>query len=138
MPNADLYSFGNITSNVHMAWVRKYCGRLKSDFSYSSKIVYNTFPWPEPTAGQKMRIEKTAKSILDARAKYSNSSLADLYGEHMFLYPELLKAHQENDKAVMEAYGFYKKKDDGKYTWLIPTEYVAELMKLYELKANKE
>ena len=122
--NSNIYIFGVINSNVHMAWTRAICGRLKSDYSYSNTIVYNNFPWPNPTDKQKEKIEKTAQMILDARAKYPNSSLADLYDE-LTMPPELRKAHQENDKAVMEAYGF----DWHKMT---ESDCVAELMKMYE------
>ena len=104
MPNADLYHFGVLTSNVHMAWMRTVCGRLKSDYSYSVNIVYNNFPWPVPTDAQKAKIEQTAQAILDARALYPDCSLADLYDE-VTMPPELRKAHQQNDKVVMEAYG---------------------------------
>lgn len=129
MPNADLYSFGVLTSNVHMAWMRTFCGRLKSDYSYSSTIVYNTFPFPIINEQQEKKIEKTAQSILDARKLYSNSSLADLYDE-LTMPKELRKAHQENDKAVMEVYGF----DWHKMT---EADCVAELMKLYEQKVKE-
>lgn len=104
MPDASLYSFGVITSNVHMAWMRVVGGRLKSDYSYSNTIVYNNFPWPTPTAAQKARIEQTAQAILDARALYPDCSLADLY-DQATMPPELIKAHQDNDRAVMDAYG---------------------------------
>lgn len=106
--DGTLYHFGVLTSNVHMAWTRYVCGRLKSDYDYSKKIVYNNFPWPTPTEAQKAKIEKTAQAILDARALYPDSSLADLYDE-LTMPPELRKAHQANDKAVMEAYGFWGK-----------------------------
>ncbi len=105
IPDASLYHFGVLTSNVHMSWMRVVCGRLKSDYSYSINIVYNNFPWPTPTDEQKARIEQTAQAILDARAKYPDCSLADLYDE-VTMPPELRKAHQENDRAVMAAYGF--------------------------------
>ena len=104
IPDATLYLFGVLTSNVHMAWMRATCGRLKSDYSYSINIVYNNFPWPEVTDEQKAKIEKTAQAILDARALYPDSSLADLYDD-LTMPPELRKAHQQNDRAVMEAYG---------------------------------
>ena len=104
IPNANLYHFGVLTSNVHMAWMRAVCGRLKSDYRYSKDIVYNNFPWPTPTEAQKARIEQTAQAILEARALYPDCSLADLYDEAT-MPPELRKAHQQNDKAVMEAYG---------------------------------
>lgn len=103
--NATIYHFGILTSNVHMAWMRAVCGRLKSDYDYSKKIVYNNFPWPTPTEEQKAKIEQTAQVILDARALYPDSSLADLYDE-VTMPVELRKAHQNNDRAVMQAYGF--------------------------------
>jgi hypothetical protein len=118
------YHFGILTSNVHMAWMRAVCGRLKSDYRYSKDVVYNNFPWPTPTNEQKTAIEKTAQAILDARAKYPDCSLADLYDE-VAMPPELRKAHQENDKAVMRAYGFWGKLNT-------ESECVAELMKMYQ------
>ena len=124
IPNATLYNFGILTSNVHMAWMRAVCGRLKSDYRYAKDIVYNSFPWPTPTAEQKSRIEQTAQAILDARAKYPGCSLADLYDEAT-MPPELRKAHQQNDKAVMQAYGFWGKLNT-------ETECVAELMKMHQ------
>jgi type I restriction-modification system DNA methylase subunit len=124
MPEASMFHFGILESNVHMAWMRAICGRLKSDYDYSIKIVYNNFPWPTPSDTQKARIEQTAQAILDARAKYPDCSLADLYDE-LTMPPELRKAHQENDKAVMDAYGF---------NWRTMTESdcVAELFKMYQ------
>lgn len=104
VPNATLYEFGVLESNVHMAWMRTVAGRLKSDYRYSAKIVYNNFPWPTPTEEQKKKIAETAQGILDARALYPSSSLADLYDE-LTMSVELRKAHQANDKAVMAAYG---------------------------------
>ena len=104
VPDATLYHFGVLTSNVHMAWVRTVCGRLKSDYQYSGATVYNNFPWPTPTDDQKGKIEKTAQMILDARAKYPDRSLAMLYDPRL-MPKELSKAHQANDRAVMEAYG---------------------------------
>lgn len=104
IPDANLYHFGILMSNVHMAWMRVVCGRLKSDYRYSKDIVYNNFPWPEATEVQKAKIEQTGQSILDARALYPDSSLADLYDE-VTMPAELRKAHQVNDRAVMEAYG---------------------------------
>ena len=129
VPNANLYQFGVITSNVHMSWMRTVGGRLKSDYRYSGGIVYNTFPWPTPTDEQKEAIEKTAQAILDARAKYPDCSLADLYDE-VAMPPELRKAHQENDKAVMQAYGFWGKLNT-------ESECVAELMKMYQKLINE-
>ena len=123
IPNATLYHFGVLTSNVHMAWMRVVCGRLKSDYRYSKDIVYNNFPWCQPTEEQKTRIEQTAQAILNARAKYPDSSLADLYDE-VTMPPELRKAHQENDRAVMAAYGFSTK--------MTESECVAELFKMYQ------
>ena len=105
MQNATLYHFGILTSNVHMAWMRAVCGRLKSDYSYSNTIVYNNFPWPEPSAEQVAEIERTAQAILDARAEYPDSSLADLYDE-VTMPVNLRRAHQANDRAVLRAYGF--------------------------------
>lgn len=122
MPNSTLYHFGILTSNVHMAWVRSVAGRLKSDYRYSKDIVYNNFPWCNPTPEQKSKIEQTAQAILDARAKYPDCSLADLYDETT-MPPELRKAHQANDFAVMAAYGFPKN--------ITESECVAELMKMY-------
>lgn len=124
MQGASLYSLGVLTSNVHMAWMRAVCGRLKSDYSYSNTIVYNNFPWPTPTGEQKAKIEQTAQAILDARALYPDSSLADLYDE-LTMPPELRKAHQNNDRAVMQAYGFSVKN-------MTESSCVAALMKLYQ------
>lgn len=124
VPNANLYLFGILTSNVHNAWMRTVAGRMKSDYQYSASVVYNTFAWPEPTERQRLKIENTAQAILDARKLYSESSLADLYNE-LTMPVELRKAHQENDKAVMEAYGFDWRK-------MTESDCVAELMKLYQ------
>lgn len=124
VPSADMYHFGILTANVHMAWMRAVCGRIKSDYRYSKEVVYNNFPWPTPTDAQKTKIEETAQAILDARALYPDSSLADLYDEAT-MPPELRKAHQQNDKAVMRAYGF-----DIKTT--TETSCVAELMRMYQ------
>ena len=131
IPNATLYHFGILTSNVHMAWMRVVCGRLKSDYRYSKEQVYNTFPWPTPTVEQKAKIEQTAQAILDARAKYSHTSFADLYDE-VTMPVELRKAHQDNDRAVMQAYGFPVK------STFTESQCVAELFKLYKtLTAGK-
>lgn len=130
IPNATLYDFAILTSNVHMAWMRTVAGRLKSDYRYSAKIVYNNFPWPEVTEAQKEKISKTAQAILDARALYPESSLADLYDE-LTMPVELRRAHQANDKAVMEAYDMTKIVD-GKKTWLTESETVARLFEMYE------
>ena len=131
IPNTTLYHFGILTSNVHMAWMRAVCGRLEMRYRYSKDIVYNNFPWCNPTDEQKAKIEKTAQGILNAREKHPDSSLADLYND-LTMPPELRKAHQENDKMVMEAYGFKKKDENGKTRWLSESETVAELMKIYQ------
>ena len=124
LPNGSLYHFGILTSNVHMAWMRTICCRLKSDYSYTVNDVYNNFPWPTPTDEQKARIEQTAQAILDARELYPDCSLADLYDEAT-MPPELRKAHQQNDKAVMQAYGFWGKLNS-------ESACVAELMRMYQ------
>ena len=131
VPSATLFIFGVLESNVHMAWMRCVCGRLKSDYDYSIKIVYNNFPWPAPTEQQKAKIEQTAQAILDARALYPDSSLADLYDD-LTMPPELRKAHQANDRAVMDAYGFIK----GTAARTSESACVAELMKLYQQKVS--
>ena len=123
IPDATLYHFGVLTSNVHMAWMRVVAGRLEMRYRYSGSVVYNNFPWCQPTEEQKARIEATAQAILDARAKYPDCSLADLYDE-VTMPPELRKAHQENDRAVMAAYGFSTK--------MTESECVAELFKMYQ------
>lgn len=127
--NATLYNFGILTSNVHMAWMRTVAGRLEMRYRYSAKIVYNNFPWCNPSEEQKRKIEETAQSILNARNLYPNSSLADLYDE-LTMPKELRKAHQENDKAVMEAYGFDWRK-------MTESDCVAELMKMYQKLINE-
>ena len=124
IPNGTMYHFGVLESNVHMSWMRVVAGRLKSDYRYSKDIVYNNFPWCTPTDAQRAKIEKTAQGILEARAKYPDSSLADLYDE-VTMPPELRKAHQANDRAVMEAYGFWGRLNT-------ESECVAELMKMYQ------
>ncbi len=102
--DATLYHFGILTSTLHNAWVRAVCGRLKSDFRYSAAIVYNNFPWPNPTAAQRKAIETAAQAVLDARLQSPNSTLADLY-DPLVTPPALLKAHQKLDAAVDAAYG---------------------------------
>ena len=124
VPDATLYHFGILTSNVHMGWVRAVAGRLEMRYQYSGATVYNNFPWPTPTNEQRAKIEQTAQAILDARALYPDCSLADLYDE-VTMPPELRKAHQANDKAVMQAYGFWGKLNT-------ETACVAELMKMYQ------
>ena len=127
IPEATMYHFAILTSNIHMAWMRAVCGRMKSDYRYSANIVYNNFPWPTPTEEQKQKIEQTAQAILDARALYPDSSLADLYDE-LTMPPELRKAHHQNDIAVMQAYGFTK----GSEAYKSEAACVAELMKRYQ------
>ena len=152
IPDATLYHFGVLTSNVHMAWMRAVAGRLEMRYRYSKDIVYNNFPWPfsekqtdlfvpngthqkaKNVSSEQIRvsyqekIQQTAQAILDARAKYPDSSLADLYDETL-MPPELRKAHQANDRAVMAAYGFSTK--------MTESECVAELFKLYEKLTEK-
>ena len=129
IPNATLYEFGILNSNVFMAWMRAVCGRLEMRYRITVTNVYNNFPWPTPTDQQKAKIEQTAQAILDARALYPDSSLADLYDEAT-MPPELRKAHQQNDKAVMQAYGF-----DVKTT--TETSCVAALMRMYQELVQK-
>lgn len=131
VPNATAYHLGVLTSNAHMAWMRAVCGRLEMRYRYSKDIVYNNFPWPAPTEQQKAKIEQTAQAILDARALYPDSSLADLYDD-LTMPPELRKAHQANDRAVMDAYGFIK----GTAARTSESACVAELMKLYQQKIS--
>lgn len=131
IPSATLYHFGILTSNVHMSWMRAVAGRLESDYRYSANIVYNNFPWPGgaggPPAEIATRISTTARAILDARAAHPDSTLADLY-DPLTMPPDLLRAHQANDRAVMAAYGF-----DVKMT---ESDCVAELFKLYQRLAT--
>ena len=129
VPDATLYEFGVLMSNVHNAWMRVVAGRMEVDYQYSGNIVYNNFPWCNPTVKQKAAIEKTAQAILNARANHANDSLADLYDE-TFMPSDLRKAHKENDRAVMAAYGFNPKMSE--------SEIVAELFKLYEKLAEKK
>lgn len=132
VPNATLYHFGILTSNVHMAWMRTVAGRLKSDYRYSKELVYNTFPWPEPTEAQRKAIETAAQGVLDERAKYKGSSLADLYDPVLMKTTTLQKAHTRLDRAVWAAYGA---------NWKSEAECVADLMeryrKLVEMGTNK-
>ena len=122
IPSATLYHFGILESNVHMAWMRAVCGRLKSDYRYSKDIVYNNFPWPDPSSDLRAKIEQAAKAILDARALYPDSSLADLY-DPTLMPKELLLAHRLNDRLVMQAYGFSPK--------MTESECVAALFRRY-------
>lgn len=130
VPNATLYHFGILTSNVHMAWMRVVCGRLEMRYRYSKELVYNTFPWPQVSEEQKKKIEQTAQGILDARNLFPTSTMAALYDPNL-MPRELSKAHEENDKAVMRAYGFTKV-GNGKTRWLSEQECVAELMRSYQ------
>ena len=132
IPDADLYVFGVIISNVHMAWMRVTCMRLKSDYSYSKDVVYNNFPWPSPDGTKREAIKKTAQGILDARALYPDSSLADLYDPRT-MPPELVKAHIANDRAVLDAYGF-----KGTPAYSSEAACVAELMKMYQSMVEKK
>ena len=125
IPDATLYHFGILTSNVHMAWMRAVCGRLKSDYRYSKDVVYNNFPWPTPADIQRSKIVQTAKAILDARNLYPEATFADMYGDHIYLFPEVLTAHQNNDRAVMQAYGMSVKDTT-------ESSCVAELMRMYQ------
>ena len=113
-----------------MAWMRTVGARMKSDYRYSKDIVYNNFPWPDVTLAQKARIEQTAQAILNARGLYPESSLADLYDE-LSMPPELRKAHQRNDRAVMEAYGMPIKETT-------ESSCVAELMRRYQAMTAAE
>ena len=128
MPDASIYSFGVLTSSLHMSWMRAVCGRLEMRYSYSNTIVYNNFPWPAAVSdAQKRKIEQTAQAILDARNLYPTSSLADLYDETV-MPPELRKAHRANDAAVLEAYGFPKDATE--------SDIVARLFKMYQELIN--
>lgn len=129
LPNATLYDFGVLTSKVHMAWMRIVAGRMKSDYNYSAKVVYNNFPWCNPSQELKAKIELTAKAILDARALYPNNSLADLY-DSLTMPHELRKAHSDNDKVVMKAYGFSSDMSE--------VDMVTELMKMYQKLTEEE
>lgn len=132
IPNAGLYEFGVLMSNVHNSWMRLVAGRLKSDYRYAKDIVYNNFVWCTPSPEQKRRIEQTAQGILDARKLYPKSTLANLYDD-VLMPPELRKAHQANDRAVMDAYGFTK----GTAARTSESACVAELMKLYQQKVSE-
>jgi len=129
IPEATLYEFGVLMSNIHNAWMRLVAGRLKSDYRYSKDIVYNNFPWPEPSDEQRIKIEQTAQGILDARKLYPDSSLADIY-DPLLMPAELRKAHTENDRAVMKAYGFDIKMSEA--------DCVAELMRMYQKLVEKQ
>ena len=126
VPNASIYEFGVLMSNVHNAWMRRVAVRLKDDYSYSKDLVYNNFVWPEPNEDQKRTIEQTATNILEVRNSFPNANLADLYDPDT-MPPALLKAHQANDVAVMKAYGMSIKETD-------EAACVAWLMRLYQEK----
>lgn len=128
VPEAKIYHLGILESCVHMSWMRAVAGRLEMRYRYSKDIVFNNFPWPTPSDDQKVKIEATAQAILDARALYPDSSLADLYDD-LTMPVELRKAHRANDAAVMEAYGFRKD--------MTEPEIVAELFKMYQKLINK-
>ena len=123
IPDAQLFHFGVLVSSAHMIWTRAVCGRLKSDYDYSKKVVYNNFPWPSLSETQQKKIEQTSQAILDARALYPDSSLADLYDPDLMPF-ELRKAHRANDAAVLEAYGFPKDATE--------SDIVARLFKMYQ------
>ncbi|MDR3199684.1 MAG: hypothetical protein LBU34_17600 [Planctomycetaceae bacterium] len=127
IPNAGLYLFGILTSSMHMAWMRYVCGRLESRYRYSKNIVYNNFPFPNPTAKQKQSIESTAQVILNIRIKYPKSNLADLY-DPLSMPAELVKAHQKLDKVVERAYGKTFEND---------SQRVAHLFELYQKLTNE-
>ena len=129
IPNATLYNFGVITSLVHMAWTRTTCGRIKSDYRYSAKVVYNSFVWPTVTDATREKITATAQAILDARARYPESSLADLY-DPLTMPPDLRAAHEANDRAVLAAYGLAPDTPE--------PEIVAHLFKLYAEKTSRD
>lgn len=128
VPDATLYHFGVLTSSVHNVWMRVVAGRLEMRYRYSKDIVYNNFPWPEVTEEQRIKIESTAQAILDAREKYPDASMADLYG-NLIVFPELMKAHRANDAAVLEAYGFPNDATE--------SDIVARLFKMYQDLVNQ-
>ncbi|MEG0294320.1 DNA methyltransferase [Enterococcus sp.] len=130
IPNADLFYLGLLNSNVHMAWVRVVAGRREGRYRYSKKIVYNNFPVPKISNEHKKKIEITAQGIIDSQKLYPKSSLSDLYNE-LTMPVELRRAHQANDKAVMEAYGMIKKVEANR-TWFNESETVAKLFEMYE------
>lgn len=132
IPNATKFYLGVLTSIVHMAWMRVVCGRLESRYRYSAGIVYNNFPWPKATDAQKAEIERTAQAILDVREKYSDCTYADMYGEKMYLFSDLVAAHEANDKAVLAAYGWPKNLCENEF------EIVTRLFKLYEKQTTEQ
>ena len=130
VPSATLYHFGVLTSSVHMAWMRAVAGRLISDYRYSAAIVYNNFPWPDlrDSAPLCEKISQTAQAILDARARYPDASLADLY-DPLTMPPDLRAAHTANDRAVLAAYGLAPDTPE--------PQIVAHLFKLYAEMTSK-
>jgi len=122
IPHATPYHFGVLQSTMHMVWMRTVCGRLKSDYRYSAGIVYNNFPWPEPTAKQHNTIEATAQSILDARTQFPTATLADLY-DPLTMPPVLLKAHQQLDRTMDAAYGVKTFKSEAERVAFLFTRY---------------
>ncbi|MCD8303205.1 MAG: N-6 DNA methylase [Prevotellaceae bacterium] len=135
IPNANLYHFGVLSSNVHNAWMRVVAGRMKSDYQYSAEIVYNNFPWPKATEEQMAAISETAQGILDARERHSNVTLANLYNENNFiLFSDLRTAHQRNDKAVMAAYGWLP----GSPAYQSETACVSQLMLMYQQLTKRQ
>jgi hypothetical protein len=135
VPHATLTHFGILQSTMHMAWVRAVCGRLKSDYRYSAGIVYNNFPWPDPSDKQRAAIETAAQTVLDARAQFPNATLADLY-DPLTMPPELLKAHQALDRAVDAAYGVKGFKSEAERVAFLFERYQALTSLLPEAKAK--
>lgn len=131
LPNATLCHFGILTSSMHMAWTRCVCGRLKSDYRYSAKIVYNNFPWPEASDGQRERVESLAQAVLDVRAKYPDATLADLY-DPKAMPPDLVKAHRKLDRAVERLYRSAPFKSDSDRVALLFQRYKVPVEKLEE------
>ena len=129
VPNADLFMFGVLNSSIHMSWMRTIAGRLKSDYSYSTTLVYNNFPWPDVNDNQKKQITETAQAILNARKLYPDSSLADLY-DPLTMPVELRKAHEANDQVVLRAYGLKPSATE--------QEIVQHLFEIYEGLMGKE
>ena len=129
IPNGDFYTFGVLTSSIMMIWLKTVGGQFKSDYRFSATTVYNTFPWCEPTKSARRAIEQSAQAILDVRAKYPDTKLADLYDE-LSMPKDLRDAHRKNDLAVTKAYGWEKFWDD-------EPKITVELLKLYERLTNK-
>ena len=127
IPNCDLYTFGTLTSSIHMAWMRTVAGRLEMRYSYGTTTVYNTFPWCNPTYKQRAAIEQSSQKILDVRANYPDATLADLY-DPLSMPKDLRDAHKKNDRAVASAYGLENILDDD-------SAIVGALLKLYATRA---